>query len=154
MGLAMGAVMQEEGTIEMPIEQHPAIPGRMRIGKNGKPSVTHFKVIERLRGYTWMEFDLETGRTHQIRVHMKHLEHPLVCDTLYGSADPVLLSSFKKKFKLSKDAASEKPLLDRLALHASSIQLKGMDGKVIKLEAPLSKDLQVALIQLRKFAKG
>lgn len=154
MGLAMGAVMQEEGTIEMPIEQHPAIPGRMRIGKNGKPSVTHFKVIERLRGYTWMEFDLETGRTHQIRVHMKHLEHPLVCDPLYGSSDPVLLSSFKKKFKLSKDAASEKPLLDRLALHASSIQLKGLDGQVIKLEAPLSKDLQVALIQLRKFAKG
>ena len=101
-----------------------------------------------------MEFDLETGRTHQIRVHMKHLEHPLVCDPLYGSSDPVLLSSFKKKFKLSKDAASEKPLLDRLALHASSIQLKGMDGRVIKLEAPLSKDLQVALIQLRKFAKG
>jgi 23S rRNA pseudouridine955/2504/2580 synthase/23S rRNA pseudouridine1911/1915/1917 synthase len=100
-----------------------------------------------------MEFDLETGRTHQIRVHMKHLEHPLVCDSLYGSADPLLLSTFKKKFKLSKEAESEKPLLGRLALHASSIQLKGMDGQPLKLEAPLSKDLDVALIQLRKFAK-
>jgi 23S rRNA pseudouridine1911/1915/1917 synthase len=125
----------------------------MRIGRNGKSSVTHFKVMERLKGFTWMEFDLETGRTHQIRVHMKHLEHPLVCDSLYGSADPLLLSAFKKKFKLSKEAESEKPLLGRLALHASSIQLKGMDGQPLKLEAPLSKDLDVALIQLRKFAK-
>ncbi|MEY3153180.1 MAG: hypothetical protein RLZZ333_1777, partial [Bacteroidota bacterium] len=53
----------------------------------------------------------------------------------------------------SKEAESEKPLLGRLALHASSIQLKGMDGQPLKLEAPLSKDLDVALIQLRKFAK-
>jgi 23S rRNA pseudouridine955/2504/2580 synthase/23S rRNA pseudouridine1911/1915/1917 synthase len=154
LGLVMGTVMQEEGTIEAPVEQHLAIPGKMRIGKNGKQSVTHFKVIERLRGFTWMEFGLETGRTHQIRVHMKHLEHPLVCDPLYGSAEPVLLSSFKKKFKLSKDASIEKPLLDRLALHASSILLKGMDGRELILKAALSKDLQVAMIQMRKFAKG
>ncbi len=152
-GLAAGAVVQDAGTIDQPIEQHTSMPGRMRIGRNGKSSVTHFKVMERLKGFTWMEFDLETGRTHQIRVHMKHLEHPLVCDSLYGSADPLLLSTFKKKFKLSKEAESEKPLLGRLALHASSIQLKGMDGQPLKLEAPLSKDLDVALIQLRKFAK-
>jgi 23S rRNA pseudouridine955/2504/2580 synthase/23S rRNA pseudouridine1911/1915/1917 synthase len=125
----------------------------MRIGRNGKPSVTHFKVIERLRGFTWLEFDLETGRTHQIRVHMKHLGHPLVCDAMYGSSDPILLSTFKKKFKLSKDIESEKPLLDRLALHASIIQMKGMDGNPIQIEAPPSKDLQVALMQLKKYAK-
>ncbi|MFZ9330917.1 MAG: RluA family pseudouridine synthase [Chitinophagaceae bacterium] len=152
-GIAVGSVILDEGSIEQPIEQHPSVPGIMRIGRNGKPSVTHFKVIERLRGFTWLEFDLETGRTHQIRVHMKHLGHPLVCDAMYGSSDPILLSAFKKKFKLSKDIESEKPLLDRLALHASIIQMKGMDGNPIQIEAPPSKDLQVALMQLKKYAK-
>jgi len=153
LGLTLGSIAENSGTIAQPIEQHPSVLGKMRIGRNGKPSVTHFQVLERLKGYSWVEFDLETGRTHQIRVHLQHIGHPLACDVLYGTADPLLLSSLKKKFKLSKEDEAEKPLLHRLALHAYSIEMKTMAGELIKLEAPLSKDLEVALIQLRKFAK-
>ncbi len=153
LGLATGLLAEAEGMISQPIEQHPSIPGKMRIGRSGKPSVTHFKVIEKFRGYSLVECNLETGRTHQIRVHMQYLGHSLVCDELYGSPDPILLSNFKKKFKLSKEAEAERPLLDRLALHALSIELKDMHGKNLLLEAPLAKDIEVALIQLRKFAK-
>ena len=153
LGLATGLLAEAEGMISQPIEQHPSIPGKMRIGRFGKPSVTHFKVIEKFRGYSLVECNLETGRTHQIRVHMQYLGHSLVCDELYGSPDPILLSNFKKKFKLSKEAEAERPLLDRLALHALSIELKDMHGKNLLLEAPLAKDIEVALIQLRKFAK-
>lgn len=153
LGLATGLLAEAEGVIEQPIEQHPSIPGKMRIGRSGKPSVTRFNVIEKFRGYSLVECNLETGRTHQIRVHMQHLGHSLVCDELYGSPDPILLSNFKKKFKLSKEAAAERPLLDRLALHALSVELKDMHGKTLLLEAPLAKDIEVTLIQLRKFAK-
>ena len=152
-GLVAGSLNVAEGTISQPIEQHPTIPGKMRIGRNGKASITHFQVLEKFRGYTLVEFNLETGRTHQIRVHMQNMGHALVCDAVYGMADPILLSNLKKKFKLSKEVESERPLLDRLALHAHRIELKGQDGVPIQLEAPLSKDLEVALIQLRKFAK-
>ena len=153
-GLVAGSITEEEGTISRPIEQHPSFPGKMRIGRNGKPSITHFQVLEKFRGYTLVEFNLETGRTHQIRVHMQNMGHPLVCDAMYGMADPVMLSNIKMKFKLSKEVESERPLLDRLALHAYSIELKDQDGFPLKIEAPLSKDLEVALIQLRKFARA
>lgn len=153
MGLVAGTLTEAEGTISQPIEQHPSVPGKMRIGRNGKPSITHFHVLEKFRGYTLVEFNLETGRTHQIRVHMQNMGHALVCDAVYGMADPILLSNLKKKFKLSKEVESERPLLDRLALHAHRIELKAQDGMLIQIEAPLSKDLEVALIQLRKFAK-
>ena len=153
-GLVNGALADIEGIISQPIEQHPTVSGKMRIGRNGKPSITHFKVLERFRGYTLIEFNLETGRTHQIRVHMQNMGHALVCDSLYGMSDPLLLSNIKKKFKLSKEVEAERPLLDRLALHAFSIQMKGQDGTTVNIEAPLSKDLEVALIQLRKFAKA
>ena len=153
-GLVAGSITEEEGTISQPIEQHPSFPGKMRIGRNGKPSITHFQVLEKFRGYTLVEFNLETGRTHQIRVHMQNMGHPLVCDAMYGMADPVMLSNIKKKFKLSKEVESERPLLDRLALHAYSIELKDQAGFPLKIEAPVSKDLEVALIQLRKFARA
>lgn len=151
-GLLLGALSQEHGTIEQPIEQHPSIAGKMRVGRSGKPSITHFKVVERFRGFTWVEFGIETGRTHQIRVHMQDMGYSLLCDPLYGTAQPLLLSSLKKKFKLSKADEEERPLLNRLALHAYSIELKDLDNKLLKIVAPISKDLEVALMQLRKHA--
>lgn len=153
-GLVTGALAEEKGTISQPVEQHPSVPGKMRVGRNGKPSITHFQLLEKFRGYTLVEFNLETGRTHQIRVHMQNMGHALVCDSMYGIADPILLSNIKKKFKLSKEVEAERPLLDRLALHAYSVEMIGQDGIPIKIEAPLSKDLEVALIQLRKFSKA
>ena len=74
----------DEGTIHAPIGRHPVDRKKMAINeKNGKDAITHYKVLERFDKYTYMEFKLETGRTHQIRVHMASIGHPLLGDTLY-----------------------------------------------------------------------
>ena len=85
-GIVYGVVKEEEGTVNAPIGRHPIERKKMAINeKNGKPAVTHYKVLERFERYTYMEFKLETGRTHQIRVHMASIGHPLLGDTLYSS---------------------------------------------------------------------
>lgn len=84
--IVTGNLKDDEGTIEGPIGRHPTDRKKMAIhSKNGKPAITHYKVIERLRGYTYVECALETGRTHQIRVHMQSIGHPLLGDTVYGT---------------------------------------------------------------------
>lgn len=86
-GIVCGNIKEEEGTIEGAIGRHPTDRKKMAVNeKNGKPAVTHFKVLERLGNYTYTEFKLETGRTHQIRVHMAKIGHPLLGDLLYGSS--------------------------------------------------------------------
>ena len=85
-GIVCGNVKDDEGTIEGPIGRHPIERKKMAINeKNGKPAITHYKVLERFGNYTYMQFKLETGRTHQIRVHMASIVHPLLGDALYSS---------------------------------------------------------------------
>lgn len=80
-----GILKEETGTIEGTIGRHPTDRKKMAMNvKNGKPAVTHYQVLERLNGYTYVECRLETGRTHQIRVHMAAIGHPLLGDELYG----------------------------------------------------------------------
>jgi 23S rRNA pseudouridine955/2504/2580 synthase/23S rRNA pseudouridine1911/1915/1917 synthase len=85
---------------------------------------------------------------------MKENGHPVVCDVLYGDGKPVLVSSLKSKFKLSKDVEEEKPILNRLALHAFQLSYTDINGKLIELEAPLPKDIRATLQQLAKRKKG
>lgn len=85
-GIVYGSVKEDKGTIHAPIGRHPIDRKKMAINeKNGKDAITHFKVLERFANYTYMEFKLETGRTHQIRVHMASIGHPLLGDTLYSN---------------------------------------------------------------------
>lgn len=85
-----GNLKEDEGTVEGPIGRHPTDRKKMAVNhKNGKSAVTHYRVLERFGQYTYVECRLETGRTHQIRVHMSSIGHPLLGDTVYGSArDP------------------------------------------------------------------
>lgn len=84
-GIVIGNVREDEGTIEGAIGRDPKDRKKMAVNeKNGKPAVTHYKVLERFGNYTYMEFALETGRTHQIRVHMASIGHPLLGDEVYG----------------------------------------------------------------------
>ena len=82
--IVRGNVKEDEGTVSAPIGRDKRDRKKMAVDPNGKPAITHFKVLERFREYTYMEFRLETGRTHQIRVHMAHMMHPLLGDTVYS----------------------------------------------------------------------
>jgi 23S rRNA pseudouridine955/2504/2580 synthase/23S rRNA pseudouridine1911/1915/1917 synthase len=81
---------------------------------------------------------------------MKDIGNPVVCDELYGDGKPVLLSSIKSKFKLSKKEEEERPILKRLALHAYKLKFADMNGKIVELEAPVPKDIRATLQQLEK----
>lgn len=151
-GLVLGKPAVEQGVIEEPIAEHPNKRGLMTVWRKGKESITEYKLLHAYRFFSLMEFRILTGRTHQIRVHMKHLGHPIVCDALYGDGKPVLISSLKKNFHLSLAAEEERPILNRLALHAFQLEFKDLDGRTIQLEAPYPKDLRATLNQLDKHA--
>jgi 23S rRNA pseudouridine1911/1915/1917 synthase len=150
LGLVNGILMNREGNVDAPIIEHPGKTTLMMTHKKGKPSSTDYKVLEEFGMFSWLEFRIHTGRTHQIRVHMKHLGNPIVCDSLYGDGKPVLLSSIKRKFKLSKSADEERPILNRLALHSTRLKFTAASGEVFELEAPLQKDVKALLQQLKK----
>lgn len=149
-GLVNGTLMNREGTIDVPIMEHPGKSTLMMANKKGKASITDYKVLEEFGLYSWLQFQIHTGRTHQIRVHAKYIGNPIVCDELYGDGQAVLLSSIKRRFKLSKNELEERPLLNRLALHSWQLKFTDAEGTKFELEAPLSKDLKALLQQLRK----
>lgn len=153
MGLVIGSVVPAEGTIDQPIAENTTKRGTMLIHKRGKSAITDYTVLKDFKQYSWVQFRIHTGRTHQIRVHTKFLGTPLVGDPIYGDGRTILLSSFKNKFKLGKDVLEEKPMLSRLALHAFQLKIIDEKGKLIELEAPLYKDMKVTLMQMEKFLK-
>ena len=148
-GLLRGTPMEKEGTISAPIAEHPAKNGTMIVHRNGKEAITDYRVLEDLKKFSWVEFRIHTGRTHQIRVHMKEIGHPIACDPVYGDGKPVLVSEIRTHYKLSRNEEEERPILNRLGLHACSLSFQ-WEGKDIRLEAPLPKDLRATLQQLRK----
>ena len=150
-GLVQGSLAEGKGTIDSPIMEHPTKLGTMVVNRRGKASVTDYEVLEDMGLYSLVQFRIHTGRTHQIRVHMQTLGHPIVCDELYGDARPVLLSSFKRNFKLSKDAEAERPILSRLALHSYLLHFQDANGEFHTLEAPLPKDMRALIQQLKKW---
>lgn len=152
-GLVTGSLLNKKGTIDSPIAEHPVKKGLMMVHRNGKESLTDYEVLEDFGIYSWLQFQIHTGRTHQIRVHMKETGHPVACDDLYGDGKPILLSSIKHKFKLSKNEEEERPILNRLGLHSLLLSFKDINDKQIELEAPLQKDLKATLQQLSKRKK-
>lgn len=85
-GIVVGGLKEDTGTVNAPLDRNPKDRKKMAVVMGGREAVTHYQVIERFTGYTYAAFRLETGRTHQIRVHMAHLGHPLLGDKVYGSA--------------------------------------------------------------------
>jgi 23S rRNA pseudouridine1911/1915/1917 synthase len=149
-GLVNGQMIYPAGTVDAPIMEHPGKTTKMITHVKGKPSITDYEVLESFRLYSWVQFQIHTGRTHQIRVHMQHLGHSIVCDEIYGDPKPILLSSIKRNFKLAKLAEEEKPILSRLGLHSHRLNFT-LKGKAYNLEAPIPKDLKALLQQLKKW---
>ena len=127
-----GVLKEDEGTVDAPIGRHPTERKKMASGvKNGKRAVTHYRVLERFQGYTYVECQLETGRTHQIRVHMASIHHPLLGDTVYGPA---------------KDSHH----LEGQTLHAMVLGLiHPVTGEYLEVEAPLPEYFENLLKKFR-----
>ena len=153
LGLVMGSPPATEGTITAPIAENMAKRGSMLVHRRGKNAFTAYKLLQDFKQFSLVQFQLHTGRTHQIRVHARELGNPLAVDSLYGDGKPVYLSSFKNRFKLGKNTEEERPLLNRLALHAWQLTIEDENGSTIELEAPLSKDIKVTVVQLEKTGK-
>jgi 23S rRNA pseudouridine1911/1915/1917 synthase len=151
LGIVTGTLTDKKATISIPLMEHPVKAGVMVTNKKGKPSITEYEVQEEFGLYSLVQFQIHTGRMHQIRVHMQYIGHPVVCDPLYGIEKPILLSSIKKKFKLSKSEEQETPMLARLGLHSSQLEFNDANGKPYQFEAPLAKDMKALLQQLRKW---
>jgi 23S rRNA pseudouridine1911/1915/1917 synthase len=131
--LVQGHMDPSSGTIDAPIDRHPKEDHRFAVVATGKESITHYEVIEYYRSVSLVKVELETGRTHQIRVHFSALNHPLVGDTTYG-ADPVL----GKKMQMSR------PWLHALELRF----IHPTNGIPLVLTAPYPPDLQASLALL------
>jgi len=152
-GLVHGRVQPEMGRIEAAIMEHPVQKGKMVTSAKGKPSVTDYRVVTQWSLYALMQFQIHTGRTHQIRVHMQSIGHSIICDELYSDGKPFLLSNIKKRYNLSKNEEEEKPLLNRLALHAYKLVFNKQNGEEVVVEAPLPKDMTACINQLNKWNK-
>lgn len=150
-GFVAGKPAQTSGQIEAAIVEHPYKKGEMTISKRGKASLTEYEVIEQFNFCALVKFRIHSGRTHQIRVHSKYIGHPLLSDSVYGTSDSILLSSFKKKFHSSKKDEEERPLINRTALHAAAIEFS-KNGEQYSITAPLPKDMSALLNQLQKNA--
>ena len=127
--IVVGNLREDAGTVDAPIGRHPVDRKKMAVAANGRPAVTHWRVLERFQGFCYVECRLETGRTHQIRVHMAHIGHPILGDTVYGNKKPV-------------------PGLHGQCLHAVGLRfLHPRTGEAVELYCELPEEFQN---QLRK----
>lgn len=155
LALVDGRLVDDSGRIELPIGPHPRQEGKMAIiSRGGKSALTDYRVLDRYKAFSWVEAQLHTGRTHQVRVHFQAIGHALAVDPLYGKRSELFLSEIKgKKFHLGKHE-EERPLLQRTALHASRlIVAHPLTGQPVQGEAPLPKDLRAVLSQLDKWGR-
>lgn len=131
--IVCGNLKEDSGTVDAPIGRHPTDRKKMCVTqRNSKPAVTHWEVVKRYRGYTHIRCRLETGRTHQIRVHLAYIGHPILGDTVYGAKKPV-------------------PGLTGQCLHATALEfIHPATGKKISLTCPLPEEFTRMLEKLQR----
>ena len=137
-------VLTGGGTIDAPIARHPVDRTRMAVRESGKPAVTHYTVIERFRAHTYINVVLDTGRTHQIRVHFAYRRHALVGDPVYGGRLALPAGASEQLIKALRE-------FRRQALHARRLELAHpASGEMLRLEAPPPADFELLLRTLRE----
>ena len=144
--VAMG-IITAGGTVDQPITRHPTKRTHMAVFPTGKPAVTHYRVMEKYRLHTRLRLRLETGRTHQIRVHMAHIAHPLVGDPLYGGRPRPPKGASESFIQTLRD-------FDRQALHATMLRLyHPITGELMEWHAPIPEDMQKLIQELQSDAE-
>lgn len=147
-----GSPAWENIIINEPLKENPHKKGVYIVAKGGKPSETAIEVLERFGSYSFLAVYPKTGRTHQIRVHLKHSGYPIVCDKYYSDGNPLYASMIKtKKFNRTENF-EPLPLISRQALHAESLTLEHpVSGNRMNFVASYPKDIKASLTQLRKW---
>ncbi len=125
-----GYMNENSGVIDLPIDRHPKNPTKMAVVEGGKPAITEYEVLETFKGYSLLKLKLQTGRTHQIRVHLSHLKHPIVNDTLYGGE--------KLKIKTTNQV-----------LQAFHLNFTNLQGKNVDIKIDFDEDLKKTINYLR-----
>jgi 23S rRNA pseudouridine955/2504/2580 synthase/23S rRNA pseudouridine1911/1915/1917 synthase len=150
LALVAGRPSEDEGQIDARLAPNPKNPKQMAVSKHGRPAFTLWRIEQRFRAHTLLRVFPRTGKTHQIRVHLKHAGMPLAVDPLYNpGAPPLLLSSFKRDYRPTR-AEAERPLIARLTLHAEKLRFKDLANAEVEIVAPLPKDFRAAVNQLAK----
>jgi 23S rRNA pseudouridine1911/1915/1917 synthase len=148
--IVRGVIPENDGIINLSLTESTLKPGMMIVAEGGKKSITSYTVLERFNRFTLVEAKPLTGRMHQVRVHFAAHGYPLAIDPLYGSKEPVFLSTFKRDYKPKE--GPERPVINRLPLHAFRITFREpSEEKLLVVEAPLAKDFARMLKVLRKY---
>ena len=150
LAIVSGFVEEHSGQIDLPIAHCKNRPEIMVVSdKKGKDAVTNWRLLADFGSLALLAVQPVTGRTHQIRVHLKNASMPLVIDPLYGGTNPIMLSEFKPKYRLGRDRI-ESPLIDRLTLHAYQLELNLSSAKPECFVAALDKKFAAAVKMLTK----
>jgi 23S rRNA pseudouridine1911/1915/1917 synthase len=151
LAITRGVPKTPSGTIALPIGRHQKKRKKMTVRENGRLAVTEYRVLEEFGDFALILSEPKTGRTHQIRVHLKSLGTPVLCDATYSRRSFL----YESELRGEKRKSNEKPLIARQALHAKTLTVRHpLTGQVITFEAPLPADFQETLEALRRRKLG
>ena len=149
LAIVQGCPQLTADCIDLPIGVDPRAREKQAVRvESGKEAITFFEVLEEFRGYSLLKVRIKTGRTHQIRVHLAHIKHPVVADDMYGGK---LVYSWQLR---GDEPAVEEPVISRIALHAHTLEFRHpTTEEMVKFEAPIPADMENLLTELRKYRK-
>lgn len=149
LAIVCGRPADAQGTIDAPLSPHPTQRDRMAVNKHGRRAVTEWKLEWSVRDFSLIRCFPQTGKTHQIRVHLTHVGLPLAIDPLYNPPrQALLLSEIKRNYR--PGAGVERPLIQRLTLHAEKLTFVHPSGQSVEVVCPLPRDFKAAVNQLAK----
>lgn len=155
LAIVAGEPGEPRGVIDAPLAPNPNSRDRMMVSRQGKPAVTEWQVVQRMRRFALLRCFPRTGRTHQIRVHLKSIGLPLAVDPLYNSPATeagIFLSRYKRDYRPTR-GEEERPLIARLTLHAEKLEFQHSDGQQIIVESRPPKDFRATVNQLGKLSR-